>query len=147
MKKLENFVKNTFKNYQDDDRDQLIKSITEMLTEKVEDLVEHGYTKQDAIDKAVMEFGTLEDYEVNPKKMVRRFKRRRTIRQYKYDIFFAFGGSLIIIGMLIFVDLQYTTTDVIWFVVPALAVLWWPLATIYRYLLKKETIKEEDDDE
>jgi len=109
-------------------------------------LMEHGYTKQNAIDKAVTEFGTLEDYEDNPRKVVRRFKRRRTIRQYKYDIFFSVGGSLIIIGMLVFVDLQYTTTDVIWFVVPALAVLWWPLATIYRYLLKKETFKEEDDE-
>lgn len=146
MKRLENFVKNTFKNYPKDDRDRLIISITEMLSEKVEDLMEKGFNEQEAIDKAVLEFGTLEDYEDNPKKVVRRMKTRRTIKHYKYDIFFSVGGSLIIIGMLIFVDLQYTTTEVIWFVIPALAVLWWPLATIYRYLLKRETIKEEDDE-
>lgn len=146
MKRLENFVKNTFKNYPKDDRDRLIESITEMLTEKVEDLIEKGMTEQEAIDKAVMEFGTLEDYEDNPKKVARRLKTRRTIKQYKYDIFFSVGGSLIIIGMLIYIDLQFTATNVVWFVIPALAVLWWPLATIYRYLLKKETIKEEDDE-
>lgn len=146
MKQLENFVKNTFKNYPKEDREQLIKSITEMLTEKVEDLMEKGLSEQDAIDKAVMEFGTLEDYEDKPRKVARRLKARKTIKQYKYDIFFSVGGSLIIIGMLIFVDLQYTTSKVIWFVLPALAVLWWPLATIYRYLLKKEAIKEDDDE-
>jgi len=146
MKKLENFVKNTFKNYPKDDRERLIQSITEMLTEKVEDLMEKGMSEQEAIDKAVMEFGTLEDYEDNPKKIERKLKTRRTIKQYKYDIFFSIGGSLIIIGMLIYIDLQFTATNVVWFVIPALAVLWWPLATIYRYLLKKETIKEEDDE-
>lgn len=146
MKRLENFVKNTFKNYPKEDRDELIASITEMLTEKVEDLIEHGLSEQEAIDKAVMEFGTLEDYEDKPKKVVRKLKTRRTIKQYKYDIFFSVGGSLIIIGMLIYIDLELTRTNVIWFVIPALAVLWWPLATIYRYLLKKETIKEEDDE-
>ena len=146
MKQLENFVKNTFRNYPKEDRDQLIESITEMLTEKVEDLIEKGYSEQDAIDKAVMEFGTLEDYEDKPRKVARKLKTRKTVKQYKYDIFFSVGGSLIIIGMLIFVDLQYTSTKVIWFVLPALAVLWWPLATIYRYLLKKETIKEDDDE-
>ena len=138
MKRLENFVKNTFKNYPKDDRDRLIESITEMLTEKVEDLIEKGMTEQEAIDKAVIEFGTLEDYEDNPKKVARKLKTRRTIKQYKYDIFFSIGGSLIIIGMLIYIDLQFTATNVVWFVIPALAVLWWPLATIYRYLLKKE---------
>jgi len=146
MKRLENFVKNTFKNYPKDDRDRLIESITEMLTEKVEDLIEKGMTEQEAIDKAVIEFGTLEDYEDNPKKVARKLKTRRTIKQYKYDIFFSVGGSLIIIGMLIYIDLQFTATNVVWFVIPALAVLWWPLATIYRYLLKKETIKEDDDE-
>jgi len=146
MKKLENFVKNTFKNYPKDDRERLIQSITEMLTEKVEDLMEKGMSEQEAIDKAVMEFGTLEDYEDKPKKIERKLKTRRTIKQYKYDIFFSIGGSLIIIGMLIYIDLQFTATNVVWFVIPALAVLWWPLATIYRYLLKKETIKEEDDE-
>lgn len=146
MKQLENFVKNTFKNYPKNDRAELIKSITEMLTEKVEDLMEKGLSEQEAIDKAVLEFGTLEDYEDRPKRVVRRMKAKRTIKQYKYDIFFSIGGSVITIGMLIYIDLQFTATNVIWFVLPALAVLWWPLATIYRYLLKKETIKEEDDE-
>ena len=146
MKQLENFVKNTFKNYPKSDRADLIESITEMLTEKVEDLMEKGLTEQEAIDKAVMEFGTLDDYEDRPKRVVRRMKTKRTIRQYKHDIFFSIGGSIITIGMLIYIDLQFTATNVVWFVIPALAVLWWPLATVYRYLLKKETIKEEDDE-
>jgi hypothetical protein len=146
MKQLENFVKNTFKQYPKEDRDELIKSITEMLKEKVDDLINQGYTEQEAIDKTVLEFGTIEDYEDDPKKFNRKLKRQRTIKQYKYDIFFSVGGSLLIIGILMFTDLHYTEGDVLWFVIPALAVLWWPLATIYRYLLKKETIKGDQDE-
>ena len=52
----------------------------------------------------------------------------------------------ILIGMLVFTDLHYTSTDVLWFVLPALAVLWWPLATIYRYLNKKESLRGNKDD-
>jgi len=146
MKQIKNFVKNTFKDYPKKERDRLIESITEMLIEKVEDLMDKGYEEQEAIDKAVMEFGTVDDYEDKPKKMKRRLQVQKTLRHYRNDIVFSVVGSLIIIGMLVFTDLHYTSTDVLWFVLPALAVLWWPLATIYRYLNKRESLRGNKDE-
>lgn len=145
MKQIKNFVKNTFKNYPKEERDALIESITEMLIEKVEDLMDKGFTEQEAIDKATTEFGTVEDYEENPKKMKRKLQVEKTIRHYRNDILFSVVGSLIIIGMLVFTDLYYTS-NILWFVLPALAVLWWPLATIYRYLNKRENIRGNKDE-
>lgn len=146
MKIIKNFVKNTFKDYPKAERQELIDSITEMLIEKVEDLMDKGLTEQEAIDKAVMEFGTVEDYEDKPKKMKRKLRVQKTIRHYRNDILFSLFGSFIIIGMLVFTDLHYTSTDVLWFVLPALAVLWWPLATIYRYLNKRESLRGNKDE-
>jgi len=146
MKQIRNFVKNTFKNYPKDERDKLIESITEMLIEKVEDLMDKGLEEQAAIDKALMEFGTIEDYEDKPKKMKRKLQVQKTIRHYRNDIIFSVVGSLFIIGMLVFTDLYYTSTSVLWFVVPALAVLWWPLATVYRYLNKKVSLGDDKDE-
>lgn len=144
MKQLENFVKNTFKNYPKDQRDQLIESITEMLKEKVEDLIDKGYSEQDAIDKAVMEFGSIEDYEDKPAKINRKLKRQKTLRHYRNDIIFSIGGFAIITGILIFIDLYLTPTSVMWFVIPMLALLWWPLSMIYRYLNKRASLKGEN---
>lgn len=146
MKQIRNFVKNTFKNYPKDQREELIKNITEMLIEKVEDLMDKGMEEQVAIDKTVMEFGTIEDYEEKPKMIERKLKRQKTIKHYKNDILFSVGGSLIIIGMLIFTNLEFTPSTVLWFVLPMLAVLWWPLATIYRYLNKRASIKGDKDE-
>ncbi len=145
MKQIENFVKNTFKNYPKDKREELIQSITEMLTEKVEDLMEKGFEEQAAIDKTVLEFGTIEDYDSKPVKINRKLKRQKSLRHYKNDMIFSSIGTLIIIGMLIFSNLTYTE-GVIWFVLPGLAVLWWPLATLYRYLNKSESVKEKKDE-
>lgn len=143
MKRIRNFVKNTFKNYPKEEREHLVESITEMLIEKVEDLVENGYSHDEAVDKAVIEFGDINDFEENIPKQKKKFRIKK-LKHYRNDIFFSIGGTLLIIGMLVFTNLYYT--DVIWFVLPTLAVMWWPLATIYRYLNKKESERGENDE-
>ena len=141
MKRIKNFVKNTFKNYPKEQRDQLIESITEMLTEKVEDLVENGYSLDDAIDKTVLEFGNIEDYE-EPKGQRRRFKIKN-LAHYRNDVMFSIVAILIIIGILAYVN--YISTDIMWFVIPSLALLFWPLSTIYRYLNRKGSEGDKDE--
>ena len=147
MKQLENFVKNTFKNYPKEEREKLIQSITEMLKEKVEDLIDKGLSEQEAIDQTVMEFGSIEDYDDNPVRFEKKLKRRKTLRHYKNDILFSLGGFVILTAILVFIDLYYTTTSVIWFVIPVLALLWWPLSVIYRYMNKRASMKGEEKDE
>ena len=142
MKRIKNFVKNTFKNYPKEEREKLIKSITEMLIEKVEDLVENGLSLDEAIDRAVTEFGSIEDYEDS--KVVKKKFRIKNLSHYRNDVMFSVVAILIIIGMLAYVNLYFT--DVIWFVIPSLALLFWPLSTIYRYLNRKGTEKENKDE-
>ncbi|MDC0558911.1 permease prefix domain 1-containing protein [Candidatus Izimaplasma bacterium] len=145
MKRIKNFVKNTFKDVPKENREEIIKRVTEVLMEKVEDLIENGLSEQEAIDRAVIEFGTAEDF-FEPEGIIKIVKKRlKSIKHYRNDIIFSVTGAIIIIGMLIFTNLYYAG-KVIWFVLPALAVLWWPLAVIYNFLNKKENKKENNDE-
>lgn len=137
MKRIKNFVKNTFKDVPKEERQDIIDQVTQTLVEKVEDLQENGYSLDDAINKTVLEFGDASDYFHPIDKPVRLIDRIKTIRHYRNDVIFSAVGALIIIGMLAFTNLYYTE-GIIWFVLPAIAVLWWPLAVVYRYLNKKE---------
>jgi fatty acid desaturase len=143
MKQIKNFVKHTFKNVPKEKREEIIPIVTESLIEKVEDLIEKGYSEQQAIDQTVLEFGTAEDY-FGREKQFAKF-RRKTLKHYRNDFLFSLIGAIIIIGMLVFTNL-YFFGDILWFVLPAIAVLWWPLAILYRFLNKKVSEKGEDDE-
>lgn len=144
MKKLENFIKNTFKNVSKENRKEITKRAIESLTEKVEDLIETGLTENEAIDKTVIEFGNVEDYFELMEKKQKKERRLKTIRHYRNDLLFSSVSAIIIIGALIFINLVYADI-VIWFVVPALAVLFWPLAVLYNLLNKRENRRDADE--
>ncbi|MFK5883708.1 MAG: permease prefix domain 1-containing protein [Candidatus Izemoplasma sp.] len=137
MKQIENFVKNVFKVIPKDyKKDEIIESVTLSLNEKVEDLIETGLDETEAIDKTVMEFGTVEDYFVDFNKKAKKERRIKTINHYKNDLMFSVLGTIIIIGILATINFTYTT-DKLWFFIPSIAVLWWPLALLYRLLNKR----------
>ena len=144
MKRIHNFVKNTFKDVPKTERDAIVDKVTQILIEKVEDLQDSGLTLDEAVDKTVLEFGSAEDYFKHNHPGRPLFKRIKTIRHYRNDFLFSLLGALIIIGMLVFTNLYYTR-DLIWFVLPALAVLWWPLAVLYRLLNKKEGMDDKHE--
>jgi uncharacterized protein (UPF0305 family) len=144
MKRIRNFVKNTFKNLPKEQRDEIVNTVTQSLVEKIEDLMESGLSLEEAIDKTVVEFGTAEDYFDHEKKE-QRFKRFKTLAHYRNDLYFSLFGSLIIVGILIFVNL-YFTGDPLWFVIPSIAILWWPLVIGYRLLNRVESKKGEKDE-
>lgn len=146
MKQIRNFVKNTFKDVPKEKREEIINSVTEKLLEKAEDLIEKGLTEQEAIDKTVLEFGTIEDYFASYVKLNRREKIQKSIKHYRNDLLLSLFGSVIIIGMLAFTDLYYTKGSVIWFVIPSIALLWWPAAVLYNYLNKKENKRINKDE-
>lgn len=147
MKKIENFVKHTFKNIPKEGKAELIKDVTTSLIEKVEDLVQAGLTEQSAIDKTVVEFGTVEDFFDVPQQQpqTKKEKRRKTINHYKNDLMFSVVGSIITIGILAYVNI-YFQHEFLWFVIPSIAILWWPLAILYNLLNKRENRKEEDNE-
>ncbi len=134
MKKIENFVKNSLKGYKGEDKETVITEITEMLTEKVEELIEEGLSEQEAIDQTVVEFGSLEEF-LGEKKKVKVPKNRK---QRINDFMFSIGGSSIIITMLVLFNvfilndlLNPPYTYFIYVIIPA--ILFWPLSMIYSY--------------
>ncbi len=145
MKQIKNFVKNTFKDVEKNKKDEIIEIVTESLVEKVEDLIESGLTEIEAIDKTVVEFGTIEDYFNKSIKIEKRIKRQKTLRHYGNDLLFSGVGSAILIGILIFINL-YFTPDILWSVVPAIGILFWPLAILYHLLNKRASKKEKRDE-
>jgi len=145
MKKIANFVKHTFKDIPKEGKAEIIESVTLSLIEKVEDLVEAGMTEQEAIDKTVIEFGTVEDFFDVSEKLVKKEKRRKTLNHYKNDLLFSVVGSLIIISILLYTNL-YFNPSILWFVIPSIAVLWWPLAILYNLLNKRENRKDDNNE-
>lgn len=145
MKQIKNFVKNTFKDVEKDKREEIIKSVTEVLLEKVDDLIESGLLEQEAIDKAVVEFGTVEDYYDNSIRKAKKEKRQKTLRHYGNDLLFSGVGTAIVIGILAFINLYYIP-DTLWFVVPSIAILFWPLSILYNLLNKRANKKEKKDE-
>ncbi len=145
MKQINNFVKNTFKDVDKDKRNEIIQSVTISLIEKVEDLIETGLSEQEAIDKAVVEFGTVEDFFDDSIKKQKKAKRQKTIRHYGNDLLFSGIGSAIVIGLLAFINFYYDSSN-LWFVVPSIVILFWPLAILYNLLNKRANKKEKKDE-
>lgn len=129
VKKLKNHVDYLFKDIPDSDQVNMIKQeILQNLEEKVWDLMSQGKEEEDAINKAIVDFGDIEEIknELGMKKPIKK-------RTPKLDLDFSIWGSMLIIGLFIFINFYYTP-DVIWFVYPTFVVLWWPLAMLFRFL-------------
>lgn len=144
MKRIVNFVKNTFKHLPKEERKAIVESVTLSLTEKVEDLVEGGLELDEAINKTVVEFGTVDDY-FDQEKKAKRFKRFKSLAHYRNDLYFSLVGSAIVIGMMVFINL-YFSPDLLWFVIPTIAILWWPTIIAYHLLNKVSTKKGEKNE-
>lgn len=145
MKQIKNFVKHTFKDVDKEKREEIIQLVTESLVEKIEDLIESGLSEKEAIDKTVMEFGTVEDYFNQSIKFAKKQKRQKTIRHYGNDLLFSGVGSAIVIGIILFIDFRYTPY-ILWSIIPSIAILFWPLAVLYNLLNKRANKKEKRDE-
>jgi hypothetical protein len=128
MNRVKYHVNSLFKNIPESERKENIKQeIIENLEEKVKDLMAEGKNEDDAVNKAIVDFGDIEDIK----------KELTTIhnengREKKAALNFAFSvcGAILIILLNVFANYSYTP-HVIWFIYPTFAVLWWPLAMLY----------------
>jgi len=145
MKQIKNFVKYTFKDIEIDKKEEIIKLVTESLIEKVEDLMESGLTEKDAIDRTVLEFGTVEDYFNQSIKIKKKERRQKTLRHYGNDLLFSGVGSAFVIGIILYIDFKYTP-HILWSIIPSIAILFWPLAVLYNLLNKRANKKEKKDE-
>jgi hypothetical protein len=129
MRKIKDHVEELFKEIPDSERKVTMKQeIIQNLEEKVLDLIYEGKEEEDAVNKAIVEFGDIEDI----KKELGTTALPRNNR-FSLHLGFSLWGSGLIIALFIFINFYYTPST-IWFVYPTFAVAWWPLVMFYKWL-------------
>ncbi len=138
LKKLTQHVHHLFKDIPDSDRKEVVmQEVLQNLEEKVWDLIEQGKEEEDAINKAIVEFGDIDELKSELGVVTEVSNNDPTIlKNRKLSLEYSIWGSLLIIGLFTFINFYYSP-QVIWFVYPTFAVLWWPLSMYYRWLKVK----------
>ncbi|HOO25613.1 MAG TPA: permease prefix domain 1-containing protein [Clostridiales bacterium] len=139
MGRIEEYVKKSFSDIADSpEKEDLMQEIIQNLNEKVADLMELGKSQEDAENKAIVDFGDIDDikalFETPKQAESYKDKNRRRFASFGFALF----GSLIIIALLysfdIFVVKKILETDFPWYVFPSLGVLFWPLSMLFSWL-------------
>lgn len=131
MKKVQELVDALFREVPDSERKESLKrEIVENLQEKVNDLIAQGKAEEDAINRAIVEFGDISDIrdELRTQQELP-IKRSGAGLQLGYSIV----GSLLIIALMLFINL-YITPGFLWCIFPIFGVLWWPLTMFFRWI-------------
>ncbi|TKC16761.1 permease prefix domain 1-containing protein [Robertmurraya kyonggiensis] len=133
MNKLNKHVNELFRGVPESEKkEKIIQEVLQNLEEKVMDLMEQGKSEEDAINKAIVDFGDIEDLKeelVEPQSV---HKKDMT----KINLAYSIWGSILIIALFVFINFYYTP-HVIWFVYPTFVVLWWPLTLYFRWLKRR----------
>jgi hypothetical protein len=129
MRKIKDHVEELFKEIPDSERKETMKQeIIQNLEEKVLDLIYEGKEEEDAVNKAIVEFGDIEDI----KKELGTTAMPRNNR-FSLHLGFSLWGSGLIVALFIFINFYYTPSTIL-FVYPTFAVAWWPLVMFYKWL-------------
>lgn len=115
-----------------------MQEVLQNLEEKVWDLMEQGKEEEDAINKAIVDFGDIDDLkiELGVTDGKQSTKSTASLKNRKLNLEYSIWASLLLIGLFVFINFYYSP-QVIWFVYPTFAVLWWPLSMYYRWLKVK----------
>ncbi len=128
LKKINGYVEELFKNIpESEQKNAVMQEVTQNLEEKVWDLMGEGKTEEDAINKAIVDFGDIED--LKQELGVSQPKKKNTS---KLNLWYSIWGSLLIISLFVFINFYYSP-EIIWFVYPTFAVLWWPLTMYFSW--------------
>lgn len=120
------------------DKEVVKQEVLQNLEEKVWDLMQQGKEEEDAINKAIVEFGDIEDLkkELGVPDVTRSNKSVKSLKNRKLNLEYSIWASLLLIGLFVFINFYYSP-QVIWFVYPTFAILWWPLSMYYQWLKVK----------
>ena len=135
MNEIETHIQKLFGSVSDSRRKQeLIQEITQNLNDKVADLEAKGQTRDQAIKKAIGDFGDIADL----KKELENSAKIARSKEAGLSLAFSIWGAALIIGLALFINFYYTP-QAIWFVYPLFAVIWWPMSLFFHWLrLKKD---------
>jgi Flp pilus assembly protein TadB len=132
MNNIKKFVTRLLKGlFNDEDKKELIEILTTSLEEKVDDLVEQGKSRDEAIEKSIEEFGSTEDVlEAFPDFQK---NKQKAIHKRRNQLWFSVGSYLIITGLVVYINLTFLP-GYLWFIFFAIGLLFWPLVMLYLYL-------------
>ncbi len=135
MNEIENHINKLFEKIEDSQRKrELMQEITQNLNEKVNNLITKGQTREEAVQKAIQDFGDIDD--LRPE--LENFGGITKSKNAGLSLAFSIWGALLISGLFLFINFYYTPKT-IWFVYPIFAVLWWPMSLYFRWIhLKKD---------
>lgn len=131
MNNIKKFVSRLLKDFfNEEDKKELIEILTTSLEEKVDDLVEQGNTREEAIEKSIKEFGNKEDVlEAFPEYD----KQKNTIKKRRNQVIFSTCAYMIITALAAYVNFVLLE-GYLWFLFIAIGLLFWPLVMLYLYL-------------
>lgn len=134
MKRLTQHVHDLFKDVPESEKKRIVmQEVLQNLEEKVWDLMEQGKEEEDAINKAIVDFGDIEELKKELGVTVEiTDDHSKKLKSSKLNLEYSIWGSLLLIGLFVFINFYYSP-QVIWFVYPTFGVLWWPLSMYYRY--------------
>jgi hypothetical protein len=133
MNEIDMYIIKLFEDIPESNRkNEIVQEIIQNLNEKVSDLVLNGQTREQAIKKAVDDFGDIDD-------LKREFSDSTRLAESKRNglsLAFSIWGGILIIALFLFINFYYTP-DIIWFVYPAFAIIWWPMTMCFQWYRKK----------
>lgn len=129
MNEIRAYVERAFARVPDSlQKSDLMQEIIGQLEENVSLFEENGKSREDAVNKAIVEFGDLN--EILAEMQIPQTAETEKIANGKAALSFSVIGSLAITALMIFINLNYTPGN-IWFVYPVFGVLWWPLGIYF----------------
>ncbi len=134
MKTIQEHVDALFREIPDSERKEALKrEIVDNLQEKVADLMAQGKAEEDAIYRAIVEFGDISDIRDELRGSGSQSAPSVNRSNVGYKLGFSIVGSLLIIALVLFINL-YITPGFIWCIFPIFGVLWWPLAMFFKWM-------------
>ena len=133
MNEIESHITQLFAGIPESSRkEELKQEITQNLNEKVADLVSNGQTREEAVKKAIDDFGDIEDLKEELESSAKLTKGKKLGLALAFSIW----GSALITALMLFINFYYTPGN-IWFVYPVFAVVWWPMALYFQWYRNK----------
>jgi len=130
MNEIETYIRRLFEDIPDSPRkDELQLEIIQNLSEKIADLTAKEMSQEAAFKKAVEDFGTIDDLR---EELADSAKVVQT-KKLGLSLAFSVWGAILITALMLFINFYYTP-DIIWFVYPVFAVLWWPMSLFFHWL-------------
>lgn len=139
MQKIDTYVEEQFADLPETEQVITLKEeIKDSMEEKAADFMLDGKTEEDAVNKAIVDFGNLAEIKREfqlqhvPQAASNKNKKQKEDMS-TLNLGFSICGSGLIIALLVFVNMYYTPHE-IWFVFPTFAILWWPVSMAFVWM-------------